>query len=93
MADRDLDVAYVAKLARLRLTAEEASGLLERGELSATELRGAYLDAIADRDGELHCFLRTVDEPIANSSVFVLPRRESPEDLARAATVASKTGT
>jgi len=46
----------------LRLTAEEASGLLERGELSATELRGAYLDAIADRDGELHCFLRTVDE-------------------------------
>ena len=46
----------------LRLTAEEAAGLLERGELSAGELRGAYLDAIADRDGELHCFLRTVDE-------------------------------
>jgi aspartyl-tRNA(Asn)/glutamyl-tRNA(Gln) amidotransferase subunit A len=46
----------------LRLTAEEASGLLERGELSGAELRGAYLDAIAERDGELHCFLRTVDE-------------------------------
>ena len=46
----------------LRLTAEEAAGLLERGELSAAELRGAYLDAIAERDGELHCFLRTVDE-------------------------------
>ena len=46
----------------LRLTAEEAAGLLERRELSAPELRGAYLDAIAERDGELHCFLRTVDE-------------------------------
>jgi aspartyl-tRNA(Asn)/glutamyl-tRNA(Gln) amidotransferase subunit A len=46
----------------LRLTAEEATGLLVRGELSPAELRGAYLDAIAERDGELHCFLRTVDE-------------------------------
>jgi aspartyl-tRNA(Asn)/glutamyl-tRNA(Gln) amidotransferase subunit A len=45
----------------LRLTAEEASGLLERGEISAPELRDAYLEAIAERDGELHCFLRTVD--------------------------------
>jgi aspartyl-tRNA(Asn)/glutamyl-tRNA(Gln) amidotransferase subunit A len=46
----------------LRLTAEEATGLLERGELSARELRGAYLEAIAERDGELHCFLRTVED-------------------------------
>ena len=46
----------------LRLTAEEAKGLLERGELSAAELRRAYLDAIAERDGELHCFLRTTGE-------------------------------
>jgi aspartyl-tRNA(Asn)/glutamyl-tRNA(Gln) amidotransferase subunit A len=46
----------------LRLTAEKASGLLERRELSAAELREAYRAAIADRDGELHCFLRTVDE-------------------------------
>jgi aspartyl-tRNA(Asn)/glutamyl-tRNA(Gln) amidotransferase subunit A len=46
----------------LRLTAEGAAGLLERGELSARELRGAYLEAIAERDGELHCFLRTVEE-------------------------------
>jgi aspartyl-tRNA(Asn)/glutamyl-tRNA(Gln) amidotransferase subunit A len=46
----------------LRLTAEEVSGLLERGEVSPAELRGAYLEAIAERDGELHCFLRTVDE-------------------------------
>ena len=27
------------------------------------ELHAAYLDAIAERDPELHCFLRTVDEP------------------------------
>ncbi|MGH3076581.1 MAG: Asp-tRNA(Asn)/Glu-tRNA(Gln) amidotransferase subunit GatA [Gaiellaceae bacterium] len=46
----------------LRLTAEHARGLLERGELSAPELRGAYLDAIAERDEELHCFLRTTPE-------------------------------
>jgi aspartyl-tRNA(Asn)/glutamyl-tRNA(Gln) amidotransferase subunit A len=46
----------------LRLTAEEARGLLERGEVSSAELRGAYLDAIAERNGELHCFLRTVDD-------------------------------
>jgi aspartyl-tRNA(Asn)/glutamyl-tRNA(Gln) amidotransferase subunit A len=47
----------------LRLTAEEARSLLERREVSPAELRAAYLDAIAERDGELHCFLRTVDEP------------------------------
>ena len=45
----------------LRLTAEEALGLLERRELSGAELRQAYLEAIAERDGELHCFLRTTD--------------------------------
>ena len=47
----------------LRLTAEEAAGLLERREVSPAELRAAYIDAIAARDGELHCFLRTVDAP------------------------------
>ena len=47
----------------LRLTAEEALGLLERGDVSAAELFAAYRDAIAERDGELHCFLTTVDEP------------------------------
>jgi len=46
----------------LRLTAEEAIGLVERGDLSAAELHGAYLDAIGERDGELHAYLRTVDE-------------------------------
>jgi aspartyl-tRNA(Asn)/glutamyl-tRNA(Gln) amidotransferase subunit A len=47
----------------LRLTAEEATGLLERGEVTGAELRQAYVDAIAARDPELHAFLRTVDEP------------------------------
>src|SRR5919202_1562607 len=47
----------------LRLTAEEAAGLLERRELSSAELVAAYRDAIAARDPELHCFLTTVDEP------------------------------
>jgi aspartyl-tRNA(Asn)/glutamyl-tRNA(Gln) amidotransferase subunit A len=46
----------------LRLSAEEANGLLERRELSAPELHSAYLAAAAARDGELHCYLRTVDE-------------------------------
>jgi hypothetical protein len=35
----------------------------------------------------------SVDEPIANSSMFVLPRSGSPAALQRAATVESKTGT
>jgi aspartyl-tRNA(Asn)/glutamyl-tRNA(Gln) amidotransferase subunit A len=47
----------------LRLTAEEAMGLLERREVSAAELHAAYLDAIGERDGELHCYLRTSEEP------------------------------
>jgi aspartyl-tRNA(Asn)/glutamyl-tRNA(Gln) amidotransferase subunit A len=46
----------------LRLTAEEAMALLARRELSAVELHRCYLDAIAERDGELHAYLRTVDE-------------------------------
>ena len=46
----------------LRLTAEEAIGLLERGEVSAAELHRAYLDAIGERDDELHAYLRTVDD-------------------------------
>jgi aspartyl-tRNA(Asn)/glutamyl-tRNA(Gln) amidotransferase subunit A len=47
----------------LRLTAEEAAGLLERKEVSAAELHRAYLDAIAERDGELNAYLRTVNAP------------------------------
>ena len=38
----------------LRLTAEEAGGLLERGEISGEELTAAYLEAIEARDFELH---------------------------------------
>src|SRR5437764_3861780 len=38
-------------------------GLLERGEVSSAELHRAYLDAIAERDGELHAYLRVVEEP------------------------------
>jgi aspartyl-tRNA(Asn)/glutamyl-tRNA(Gln) amidotransferase subunit A len=47
----------------LRLTAEGAIALLERGEVSAAELHSAYLDAIGERNGELHAYLRTCDEP------------------------------
>jgi aspartyl-tRNA(Asn)/glutamyl-tRNA(Gln) amidotransferase subunit A len=46
----------------LRLTAEDATSLLERREVSATELHRTYLDAIGERDAELHSYLRTVDE-------------------------------
>ncbi|HEY8192798.1 MAG TPA: Asp-tRNA(Asn)/Glu-tRNA(Gln) amidotransferase subunit GatA [Gaiellaceae bacterium] len=46
----------------LRLTAEDATGLVERGEASAAELHSAYLAAIGERDGELHSYLRTVEE-------------------------------
>jgi aspartyl-tRNA(Asn)/glutamyl-tRNA(Gln) amidotransferase subunit A len=46
----------------LRLTAEEATGLVERKEVSPAELHRAYLVAIAERDPELHAFLRTVDK-------------------------------
>ncbi|MBM3678793.1 MAG: Asp-tRNA(Asn)/Glu-tRNA(Gln) amidotransferase GatCAB subunit A, partial [Actinobacteria bacterium] len=36
-------------------------GLLERREVSAAELHGAYLEAVAERDGELHAYLRTIE--------------------------------
>ena len=44
----------------LRLTAEQALGLVERHEVSAAELHAAYLEAIGARDHELHAYLRTV---------------------------------
>jgi aspartyl-tRNA(Asn)/glutamyl-tRNA(Gln) amidotransferase subunit A len=46
----------------LRLTAEKAMGLIERGEASAEELHRAYLNAIAERDGEIHAYLRVVEQ-------------------------------
>ena len=46
----------------LRLTAEEATSLLERGEVSPAELHRAYLDAAAERNEELNVYLCTVDD-------------------------------
>ena len=56
----------------LRLTAEDALGLVERGEVSAPELHRAYLDAIGERDPELHAFLRTVETPEGGSIPIAL---------------------
>ncbi len=46
----------------LRLTAEQATGLLERKEVSPRELTAAYAQAIEERDGELHAYLHVVNE-------------------------------
>jgi aspartyl-tRNA(Asn)/glutamyl-tRNA(Gln) amidotransferase subunit A len=46
----------------LRLTAEEAARLLDAKEVSGGELTQAYLDAIEQRDGELHAYLYVVGE-------------------------------
>jgi aspartyl-tRNA(Asn)/glutamyl-tRNA(Gln) amidotransferase subunit A len=56
----------------LRLTAEEALGMLERRETSARELWDAYRAAIDERDDELHCFLSLVDEPEGESVPIAL---------------------
>jgi aspartyl-tRNA(Asn)/glutamyl-tRNA(Gln) amidotransferase subunit A len=58
----------------LRLTAEAAAGLLEREEVSGEELTRAYMDAIDERDGELHAYLHVVGEsgagvPIAHKDL------------------------
>jgi aspartyl-tRNA(Asn)/glutamyl-tRNA(Gln) amidotransferase subunit A len=47
----------------LRLTAEEAMGLLARREVSGRELFAAYRAAIDARNGELHAYLNVRDEP------------------------------
>jgi aspartyl-tRNA(Asn)/glutamyl-tRNA(Gln) amidotransferase subunit A len=46
----------------LRLTAEDAAGLLERGEVSGQDLARAYAKAIEARDHELHAYLRVTGE-------------------------------
>jgi aspartyl-tRNA(Asn)/glutamyl-tRNA(Gln) amidotransferase subunit A len=46
----------------LRLTAEEAAGLLERKEVSGVELAAAYRAAIDARDDELNAYLHVTDE-------------------------------
>ncbi len=56
----------------LRLTVEEASGLLERGEVSAAELHRAYLAAAAERDEDLHAYLCTVDDPVGEGVPIAL---------------------
>jgi aspartyl-tRNA(Asn)/glutamyl-tRNA(Gln) amidotransferase subunit A len=52
----------LAVIDTLGLTAEEASDLLERREVSGRELADAYLRAIEERDGELHAYLHVVGE-------------------------------
>jgi aspartyl-tRNA(Asn)/glutamyl-tRNA(Gln) amidotransferase subunit A len=47
----------------LRLTAEQAKDLLNAGEISGAELYRAYLDAIGERDPELHAYLHVADDP------------------------------
>jgi aspartyl-tRNA(Asn)/glutamyl-tRNA(Gln) amidotransferase subunit A len=54
-----------AAIDTLRLTAEEAQRLIDRGEATGPELHRAYLDAIEARDPELHAYLRTRPEPDA----------------------------
>jgi aspartyl-tRNA(Asn)/glutamyl-tRNA(Gln) amidotransferase subunit A len=45
----------------LRLTAEEAAGLIERGEVTSAELVEAYRAAIGERDEELHAYLHVTE--------------------------------
>jgi aspartyl-tRNA(Asn)/glutamyl-tRNA(Gln) amidotransferase subunit A len=47
----------------LHLSAEDAQGLLARGEVSGSELFAAYRAAIDERDPELHSFLHLCDDP------------------------------
>jgi aspartyl-tRNA(Asn)/glutamyl-tRNA(Gln) amidotransferase subunit A len=56
-------VSAGAGIDTLRLSAEEAMGLLERGEASAQELWRAYRAAIDARNGELNAFLTLTGEP------------------------------
>jgi aspartyl-tRNA(Asn)/glutamyl-tRNA(Gln) amidotransferase subunit A len=46
----------------LRLTCEEAAGLLKSREVSGEELARAYVEAIDERDGELHSYLHVAGE-------------------------------
>ena len=56
----------------LRLTAEDAIGLVERGEVSSAELHEAYVTAVAERDPELHAYLRVLEEPNGTSIPIAL---------------------
>ncbi|HEY6460856.1 MAG TPA: amidase, partial [Polyangiaceae bacterium] len=50
----------------LRLSAEGAKDLLDRKEVSGDELFAAYLEAIGERDPELHCYLHVCREDSAH---------------------------
>lgn len=56
----------------LRLSAEDALGLVERGEVSAHELWDAYRAAIDAADGELNAFLTLSDEPAGTTVPIAL---------------------
>jgi aspartyl-tRNA(Asn)/glutamyl-tRNA(Gln) amidotransferase subunit A len=53
----------------LRLTAEDASGLLESGETSGEELSAAYVEAIGEHDADLHAYLHVVGEAGAGAPI------------------------
>ena len=56
----------------LRLTAEQALGMIERREASSAELHRAYLDAAAERNPELHAYLRLVEDGTGNGVPIAL---------------------
>src|ERR1700731_4128080 len=56
----------------LRLSAEEARGLLERGEVSPGELWRAYRSAIDAHNDELNAYLTLVDEPAGDGGPIAL---------------------
>jgi aspartyl-tRNA(Asn)/glutamyl-tRNA(Gln) amidotransferase subunit A len=58
-----MTAANGAGIDTLRLSAEEARGLLERGEVSGAELFAAYRAAIDERNDGLNAFLTLVDDP------------------------------
>src|SRR5262249_38605261 len=60
---RAMTAANGAGLDTLRLSAEEARGVLERGEVSGAELFAAYRAAIDERNDGLNAFLTLVDDP------------------------------
>ena len=61
----------------LRLSAEEATGLLERGEVTPAELVAAYQAAIEAHDGELHAYLTLVAEPVGGGVPIAYVRVQS----------------
>jgi aspartyl-tRNA(Asn)/glutamyl-tRNA(Gln) amidotransferase subunit A len=56
----------------LRLTAEGANELLRAREVSSDELFAAYLEAIGERDQELHCFLHVCESSEGNGIPIAL---------------------